>query len=486
MKTIVRATVFFCVTIFGYFGVCGVFQAPPNSGIPTFKTFYGLPQNSVDVIYIGASSVYASWIPSKAFSDYGIASMELSSPGMPFPIAKNMIIEAKKTQSPKLFIVDLRTSAHDERNEQSIRNAVDSMKVSLNRFNAINTLLADGTAHAGEKFDYYFPITTYHQRWKELEARDFGAPYSTVFMGANFSNKVEAQRRPALSEYDANPISPGENIEKAVWELLDYCAADQESQYLFLVAPYMQKSNFAYINWTKEQISDADFDVLDATYYTDEMDIDFETDFRDINHFNIYGGVKYTDWFSRWLLERYDLPDRRGQKGYETHVNDYERFLPYLITHTKNMMYYLTYINNPRFTLFFSIRDEASKYLTDDQTAKLRELGFASEIKNEYKASFVGVWQDGNVIYEDFGNLNGEEMHTSGNLQNGLSYSIISSTNIVSDSASRGMASIVLNGEEYAMNSRGLNIVVWNNQTNKVIDSVAWDTWKDAGITLKR
>jgi hypothetical protein len=470
----------------GSFSVCAIFQAPPNSGIPTFRTFYNLPRNSVDVIYIGASSVYASWLPSKAYNDYGIASMEMSSPGMPFPIAKNMIIEAKKTQTPKLFIVDLRTSAHNERNEQSIRNAVDSMNFSLNRFAAIDTLLTEGTAHASEKFDYYFPITKYHQRWKELDARDFGYPYSTVFMGANFSNVVKAQESPTRVDYDVAPVSPGKNIEKAVSDLVNYCTADTESKYLFLVAPYMQKEHFAYLNWTKKQLANAGLDVLDTSHYVDEMGINFETDFRDVNHFNIYGGLKYTDWFSQWLLAHYDLQDRYGQSNYVEWQDDYKRFLPYLLSHTNNLKYYLEYINNPRFTLFFSICDEASKNLTDEQMASFAELGFKSDLKSVYKASFVGVWQNGGVVYESYGDLKGEEMQSSGILPNGIGYSIVSSTTNVTDKQSRGKASIVLNSEEYAINSRGINIVVYDTETGKVIDSVAWDTWKDAGVTLKR
>ena len=42
------------------------------------------------------------------------------------------------------------------------------------------------------------------------------------------------------------------------------------------------------------------------------------------------------------------------------------------------------------------------------------------------------------------------------------------------------VASVVINGQEYSVNRRGLNIVVYSHYQDKVIDSVCFDTQEGA------
>lgn len=38
------------------------------------------------------------------------------------------------------------------------------------------------------------------------------------------------------------------------------------------------------------------------------------------------------------------------------------------------------------------------------------------------------------------------------------------------------VSSIIIDGKEYSINSRGINIVIYNNETNQVVDTVCFDT----------
>ena len=42
------------------------------------------------------------------------------------------------------------------------------------------------------------------------------------------------------------------------------------------------------------------------------MEINYETDFRDESHLNYSGAKKATSYMGQYLMENYDLPDKRG------------------------------------------------------------------------------------------------------------------------------------------------------------------------------
>ena len=46
------------------------------------------------------------------------------------------------------------------------------------------------------------------------------------------------------------------------------------------------------------------------------MNVDFDTDFYNYLHMNIYGAEKYTKFLSEYIKENYNLEDRRKDKNY--------------------------------------------------------------------------------------------------------------------------------------------------------------------------
>ena len=46
------------------------------------------------------------------------------------------------------------------------------------------------------------------------------------------------------------------------------------------------------------------------------------------------------------------------------------------------------------------------------------------------------------------------------------------------DEWGNGLASVIIDGEEYSKNQSGLNIIVYNNQTRKIVDSVWFGTYE--------
>ena len=49
-------------------------------------------------------------------------------------------------------------------------------------------------------------------------------------------------------------------------------------------------------------------------------------------HLNYYGAGKYTDYLAQYLIDNYDIPDRRGDDRYSSWEDDYDRLMEDLNT----------------------------------------------------------------------------------------------------------------------------------------------------------
>lgn len=132
---------------------------------------------------------------------------------------------------------------------------------------------------------------------------------------------------------------------------------------------------------------------------------------------------------------------------------------------------YLSDINDARYTMFISVKDDASNALTEEIVSAMCKLGLNMDLTGKFRSSYYAVISNGRVI-EDMGAV---KLEASGIIDNnGLTYSIVSAGYDCGN-----VSSIIINGKEYSRNSRGLNIVVYNNETSQIIDSVCFDTCND-------
>ena len=103
-------------------------------------------------------------------------------------------------------------------------------------------------------------------------------------------------------------------------DLLDYIG-ESGKEALFIVSPYVMESveTRMQFNYLERVITEAGYPVLDFNRHIEEIGIDFSEDFYDYgSHVNALGEVKCTEFLKKYLTDNYDLPDRRGVKGYES------------------------------------------------------------------------------------------------------------------------------------------------------------------------
>jgi hypothetical protein len=135
-----------------------------------------------------------------------------------------------------------------------------------------------------------------------------------------------------------------------------------------------------------------------------------------------------------------------------------------------NIIRYLNLINDDHYSIFLTVKDEASNDMNENIHRHLMGLGLKEDIIGKFRYSYLASINK-DTIYEQLAEDDSVALNYSGILPNGEKYELFSSGYF-----SGNRCSIVIEGTEYAVNLRGLNFVIYDNETEEVIDSVAFDT----------
>lgn len=224
-----------------------------------------------------------------------------------------------------------------------------------------------------------------------------------------------------------------------------------------------------------------------------DMGFDANQDFSDGPHLNFGGAVKASQYLSRYLHENYDLPDRRGDPAYAYLDQELERYerekINEQLIQTRDLSSYLNLLldMDSSYTVIFSVKDEAVNGLSEELRGQLKKLGFQNNLtqENASRHSLIGVWQDGQMLYESLSegidDPQRDMLEFRGTLPDGMKYYVKSAGWNVGNTSS-----IIIDGVERSKKCRGLNIVVYDSLGGRVVDSIAFDTCLDAGISYIR
>ncbi len=303
-----------------------------------YNCFYSQEENTIDGVYIGASGVDRFWVAPQAYKDTGITVFAMSSSSMPLVTFKYMIEEVRKTQDPKVIILDIR-SAHktpEDVDEAYVRRVTDNMKLSKTRQECVDASL-EYLRKADNEIDeddpsWYFGFLKYHSRWKgDMQLKDFiDLDPKTDYMGysAHLTHLIFNTAKisyPPINE-DRTPIDP--DTEDVLRDLCEYINT-LDCNVVFVESPNCHSyETLSKRNYAEDIVRSYGIDVIsckDAEYA--EMGLDFETDLYNEGHTNIVGAIKYTRWLANELIERYDLPDRRGDDKYKAWESAYDSYV---------------------------------------------------------------------------------------------------------------------------------------------------------------
>lgn len=139
------------------------------------------------------------------------------------------------------------------------------------------------------------------------------------------------------------------------------------------------------------------------------------------------------------------------------------------LSHIDDFYDYLSVLKaaKDRYTIIISAVDDASSVIDAGIFDKLNTLGISVDWTNGYRNSYVAVVEQGTVVYEKHEH---DKMESFGKFDEGrMTYAI------TCGGWDEGYYnSIVLNGQEYSENVKGLHFVVYSNETHRILDTVSF------------
>ncbi len=326
-----------CVILFWVSRLFGVSNEYSEHAEMIVNGYYEQAEDSIDALLIGNSHVYRYWQPAFAWNEHGLASMEWSTSDMPYGAMKNVVIEALKTQSPKVLVLDATVFANGKDGPSNkIYLLLDNMKYSKNYFDMIRNFCDFSDVTGKTKLQYYIPMIQFHSRWTELSELDFRQTMPSYLNSCYQENFLAKTIQPVEHIVTDKRVAIAPRSEDALRDLLEWCQ-QQDVEILFYAAPMLRKENQSgRINYIGDIISEYGMNFVN---FNDEdlyamFGFEESEDFQDRNHTNIKGSYKFTKVFGEYLKDRYDLPDRSGETayaGWDTQASAYYAIVnPYL------------------------------------------------------------------------------------------------------------------------------------------------------------
>ena len=131
-----------------------------------------------------------------------------------------------------------------------------------------------------------------------------------------------------------------------------------------------------------------------------------------------------------------------------------------ILTALKEKMNYL---------IIVAIKDTSGGEFSEDMFSKMSQLGFETNLVGKYRRSYIGIADTSGVIYEELG-AKGKPLDAS-LFMGGCRVFIASRTYTNGDDVL-----IAVDGIDYAVGKRGLNIVTIDKRNMEILDSVCFDT----------
>ncbi len=449
----------------------------PTTGV--YKGFYEMEEDTIDVLVFGSSTSATSFIPQVLYEEYGISSYNLSCEQQNVVVSYYWLKEALKYQKPKAVILECKlvfpysTSEPLNSSETMTRKAIDPMRLSKVKIEAIKDITTLDESQSA--FSYYFPIIRFHDRWSELTYIDSVSYYNEMINHyehkgytpfASTDTNIKFTPIDSSKQYETTETAP--LMEEYVDKMKVLCD-ENDIEFILMQTPgnsdtperYTTLQNYA----NNKDITYIDFNV--DTFFN-EINFDYNVDAYDSRHQNYIGATKITRYIGSYLASNLEF-DKRELSQFEATKSFYKHFLinSELSSETNLYKYIDTLSENlDRYSIFITVNNAVGNDSSKPLNEILGPLGINNVPADLKGSSYLAIVSNN----EKFDLTDNKLLEKKGRLLNGSKYTI------KSGGASAGKSSsIVINNKEWSKNKYGLNIVVYDNESLQVIDSIVFD-----------
>jgi len=313
-----RATCFFVILALVLMYAVYVLTPKDEYGICSIMSLYEREDNTIDVLCVGSSLVYADINTNILWADYGIAAYDLSSAEQTYWISYYNIKEALKTQRPKLILLDAKAATYTLDYSKRGRTILSTygIKGLDNRIGA--TFACVETAESA--VDFLLAFGQIHSNYQRLTLNDFVFPPDNGGRGDNWNGFIEvdiseSHERPSLV-WTSTRQAMNSREEEYVRKIFELCR--DEGIEIMLVG--MPNPDYAYDHMYYNYLWSvaSEYGVTGINYNNPDLrfGLRYTSDFADWQHLNVKGSVKFSKKLGADLIELYGLEDRRGNARY--------------------------------------------------------------------------------------------------------------------------------------------------------------------------
>ena len=270
----------------------------------TWHMYEKEPENSIDVLCIGASYAYCSTLPAVIYEDTGISVYDVAGPTLTMSLSYYYLRQALKTQHPNRVYLEVTSLFFDPYMDYT-KVDVGYMPWGLNRLRAIFD-----AAEPEQRLGLLFPLYNYHDRWSQVSIPDLIGPRSDdkIDEMAGYTYLSQAECFTTRQERDENTASYRPEIYRQnvayLKKIQALCQKEGIGLSLYL-APAVEYLPEACIEALQETARELGLPLLDYTTQEqlDALGLDLEWDFYDGHHLNVSGAKKFSRAFARQMAE---------------------------------------------------------------------------------------------------------------------------------------------------------------------------------------
>ena len=447
-----------------------------NSEYPTtatYKNFYKLDRDTVDVLFLGSSHCVTSFDPQVLYDEYGITSYNLGSGAQSIMVSYYWLEEALRYQSPKAVVLDTymlfwyEGQKYFNSTESSIRMAIDPMRWSKVKWNAVRDICEHDSEHSISS--YFFINERYHNRWENLTQADF--QFAKMYRHQDLKGYSAIPVRAGKEEYI--PLESGRTDEKCNihYYTVDYLEkivnlCEEKGIELILVKTPAIMQNEAKYNTTLEFAKENGlaFWDLNLQEHYNACGFEFVQDMSGGGHANVWGAQKITKYIGKLLKEQGLFSEVCVRPAWEE-SKEYHKKVLYdcELTQITNIDDYLQKLKREDYTVFIAISADVDFFKQEGELNKFRNA-LGVEMGLQEPNSYMALLHDGVILTE--------EVSPQINY-----YDVIDNCDVdyhiaCSDDMAERNCSILIDNVEHSINKQGINIVVYNNDRMLVVDSI--------------
>lgn len=291
-------------------------------GICSMVNLYRQPENTVDVLAVGTSMVYAGVNPNVLWQEYGIAAYDLCSAEQPFWVSYYVIREALKTQHPQLILLDAKPSIYVQDYSRRGRTILSTFGI-RGLDNRLGAILACVEKPA-DALDYILGLPQVHDNYATVTWSDFVIPPDNGGRGENWKgfiemDAVEHHQRPSMV-WTGVKRSMNQREEEYARRIFELCR-DEGIEVMLIGMPNPDYAgDHMYYNalWAVAE----EYGVTGVNFNQPELrfGLRYSTDFADWQHLNVKGSITLSRALGAQLREQCGIPDRRDDSAYESYA----------------------------------------------------------------------------------------------------------------------------------------------------------------------